>query len=213
MLRHIIGLFTGFAFVTLALVGYRLSHVHSPIESEGEIAVPVPEFTLTERSGRQVSRGDLGGKVWVASFVFTCCARQCPQVTGSMAQLHHEMAAEPDFRQVTFTVDPERDTPAVLAQYAQRHGADAERWLFLTGPQEKLYSLIESGFLLAVKQNKGADRTPGNEVTHSFKLALVDRRGRIRGYFDGRRTDDQGMPVDELTPLKRAITALLREPA
>ena len=89
----------------------------------------VGDFALTERSGRTVTRADLEGKVWVAAFVFTCCAGPCPQVSGTMAELHRDVANDPDVRLVTFTVDPERDTPPVLKQYAERYGADAERWL------------------------------------------------------------------------------------
>lgn len=213
MQRHVVGLIAGLALIAVALAGYFAGQREVSPAAESQVDVPVPDFSLTERSGRIVRRDDLLGKVWVASFVFTCCARQCPQVTGSMAQLNHELAAASDFRLVSFTVDPERDTPAVLKSYAQRYGADEKRWLFLTGQQDALYNLIEKGFLLAVKQNEGKERTPGNEVTHSFRLALVDRRGHVRGYFDGRRTEDDGQPIDEMPRLKQAIAALLREPS
>jgi cytochrome oxidase Cu insertion factor (SCO1/SenC/PrrC family) len=171
----------------------------------------VGDFALTERSGRVVQRTDLEGKVWVACFVFTCCSGPCPQISGTMAELHQEMASEKDVRLVTFTVDPDRDTPPVLRQYAERYGADSERWLFLTGNRQTLYPLIEKSFLLAVHQNEGAARMPGNEVTHSTRLVLVDRRGHIRGYYDGRRFDEQGNPVNDLPRLKKNLAELLRE--
>lgn len=172
---------------------------------------PVGDFTLTERDGSQVSRDDLKGKVWVASFVFTCCTTQCPQISGTMAQLHQELATQPDARLVTFTVDPERDTPEKLKQYANSFGADAKRWLFLTGPREDLYKLIEKSFHLTVMQNEGAARTPGNEVLHDFRLVVVDRRGHIRGYFDGRRVDGQGNAINDVPRLKTKVAELLRE--
>lgn len=172
----------------------------------------VGDFALTERSGRTVQRDDLAGKVWVASFVFVCCTGPCPQVTGTMAQLHHELAKEDGVRLVTFTVDPERDTPAELKKYAASYGADAQRWLFLTGERARLYSLIQNSFHLGVQQNDGPTRTPGNEVTHSTRLVLVDRHGHIRGYFDGRRTDEQGNAVDDLPRLRKKIAVLLSEP-
>jgi protein SCO1/2 len=178
-----------------------------------DLKLPLRDFSFTERSGRPVAKTDLQGKVWVASFVFTCCTGQCPQVSGTMAQLHHELANEPDFRLVTFTVDPDRDTPAVLKDYADRFGADGKRWLFLTGKRETLYEFIEKGFLLGVRQNEGKERTPGNEVSHSSRLAVVDRRGQIRGFFEGRRTDERGQPVDDLPHLKQKIAELLREPS
>src|SRR5262249_33282379 len=103
------------------------------------------------------------------------------------------------------------DTPEVLKKYAEQYGADAERWLFLTGNKEDVYRMIGDGFQLGVEETRGAARTPGNEVIHSSKLALVDRRGRIRGYFDGRQIDDSGEPIDELPKLRQAIAGLLRE--
>lgn len=178
-----------------------------------DLDIHLPDFSFTERSGRPVSKADLLGKVWVASFVFTCCTSQCPQVSGTMAQLNSELAGEPDFRLVSFTVDPDRDTPEVLKGYADRYGAAGERWLFLTGKQGPLYDFIQKGFLLGVRQNEGKERTPGNEVTHSSRLAVVDRRGHVRGYYEGRRTDERGQPVDELPRLKQKVAGLLREPS
>src|SRR4029077_11786895 len=178
-----------------------------------DLDIPLRDFSFTERSGRSVATADLLGKVWVASFGFPCCTSQCPQVSGTMAQLHHELAGEPDFCLVTFTVDPDRDTPAVLKDYAARFGADAQRWLFLTGKREPLYEFIEKGFLLGVRQNEGKERTPGNEVSHSSRLAVVDRHGHIRGYFEGRRTDERGQSIDDLPRLKQKVAELLREPS
>lgn len=195
----------------LALAGgaYVVSVHRAPQEDEdlGQVG----DFSLTERSGRTITRADLEGKVWVAAFFFTCCAGPCPQITGTMAELSQAFAAEPEVRLVSFTVDPERDTPAVLQKYSERYSADPNRWLFLTGGQATLYKLIESSFYLAVQQNEGAARTPGNEFTHSTRLVLVDRRGRIRGYFDGRRVDEQGNPVGDLPRLKQKLGELIRE--
>src|SRR5437667_10232129 len=188
MRRHLLRMVLA---VVLGLSGgaaYIASVHRAPAEDDDFGAVG--DFALTERNGRIVTRADLDGKVWVASFVFTCCAGPCPQISGTMAELHRDVSGEPDVRLVTFTVDPERDTPVVLKQYAERYGADPERWLFLTGEQKALYALIEKSFLLGVRQNEGKDRTPGNEVTHSTRLVLVDRRGHVRGFYDGRRFDE-----------------------
>jgi protein SCO1/2 len=173
---------------------------------------PVQDFSLTERSGRTVTRADLAGKVWVAAFGFTRCTGPCPQVSGTMARLQKETAGEKDLMLVSMSVDPDHDTPEVLQQYADRFGADPNRWLFLTGKRDELYALILESFHLAVQQNEGSARAPGNEVTHSTRLALVDRRGHLRGYFDGRQVDEEGQPVNDLDRLKGAIKVLLQEP-
>jgi cytochrome oxidase Cu insertion factor (SCO1/SenC/PrrC family) len=176
---------------------------------------PVADFRLTERDGRTVTRADLLGKVWVASFVFTRCTGPCPQVTGTMARLQSELKGEPDVRLVTFTVDPARDDPAELRKYAEHFGADPGRWLFLTGPEEELYRLIRESFRLAVQPNTGPDRRPGNEVMHSTRLVLVDRHGEIRGYFDGVREpelpDADAQFEANLRKLKEKAAALARE--
>jgi cytochrome oxidase Cu insertion factor (SCO1/SenC/PrrC family) len=162
---------------------------------------PVADFALTERSGETVHRSDLLGKTWVAAFVFTRCAGPCAQVSGAMARLQHELANSPDVVLVSFTVDPEYDTPKVLSEYAKRYSADPKRWLFLTGKPDEVYRLIREGFKLTAQPNEGAERAPGNEVMHDTRLAVVDRRGEIRGYFQA--TDPDG--VAQLEAKVRAI--------
>lgn len=156
-----------------------------------------PEFELTERSGRTVSSTELAGKVWVADFIFTTCAGPCPLMSTHMAALQRA-TADLDVPLVSFTVDPEKDTPEVLTEYAKRYKADPERWLFLTGEKQTLYDMIQRGFLLAVDDGsltEGGKPGPGI-ITHSVKFVLVDRQGRIRGFYSG---DSAGV-VDEIVP-------------
>src|SRR5947209_13617000 len=146
---------------------------------------PVGDFCLTERGGATVTQDDLKGKVWVASFLFTRCTAGCPQVSTTLSGLQKDLRDYPDVRLVTFTVDPDHDSPSELREYADHYGADPERWLFLTGKEGEIYRLLREGFQVHAEQNRGPQRTPGNEVAHSTKLVVVDRRGRVRGYFDG----------------------------
>ena len=147
--------------------------------------MPVGDFAFSERSGQTVTQDSLRGKVWVAACFFTCCTESCPQLSGSLARLQQELAAEPDVRLVSLTVDPARDTPAALSRYAEVYRADAERWLFLTGAPDQVRSFVQGRLHLAVEENSGPGVTPGNRMLHSAKLTLIDRLGRIRGYFDG----------------------------
>jgi cytochrome oxidase Cu insertion factor (SCO1/SenC/PrrC family) len=128
-----------------------------------------------------------------------------------MARLQKELADQPDFRLVSITVDPEHDTSEVLCAYAKGHGAELGRWYFLTGKRAEIYPLIEKGFMLGVGQNQGTARAPGSEVWHSTRIVLVDRKGHVRGYFEGRQTDGQHQPVDDVPRLKQAILTLFRE--
>ena len=176
-----------------------------------DVSVPLPDFTLTERGGRAVRRADLRGKVWVASFTFTRCAGACWQINETMSRLQRDFAGAKDFRLVTVSADPERDTPEVQRRFAEQRGVDAERWLFLTGGQDEVYRLIQEGFRLTVRQTEGAERKQGFEADHTPKVAVVDRDGRVRGYFDGRQTDDAGADVDQYPELKRRVNELLAE--
>ena len=173
---------------------------------------PVGDFALTERGGATVRASDLRGKVWVASFVFTRCTSGCPQVTETMKRLQKDFARYPDVRLVTFTVDPEHDDPDELKEYAAAFGADSKKWLFLTGPEKAVYRLLREGFKVGAAQNQGKERTPGNEVTHSTKLVLVDRDGLIRGYYDGMPGDSSEESEkrfeDGIRQLKADVAAL-----
>ena len=143
----------------------------------------LPPFALVERSGRPVTLEALRGRVWVADFIFTSCAGVCPAMTARMARLRREVAR--DTLLVSFTVDPARDTPAVLSRYAAAVGA-GEDWLFLTGPQKALYDLSVGGFKLAAMEVPPGEQTPGGDgpFLHSSKFVLVDAAGTVRGYYD-----------------------------
>ena len=141
----------------------------------------VPEFSLIEANGTALRRTDLLGKVWVASFVFTRCGEACPLLMQHEARLQPDLPLRDDLRLVSFSVDPDFDTPKVLTEYAHTFGADPRRWLFLTGDKKQVYHLTTDGFHLAV-----VDAAPTKEmpILHSTKLVLVDRGGAIRGYYD-----------------------------
>jgi protein SCO1/2/putative membrane protein len=171
-----------FRLLPLSLIALLPASAAAAIGDYGK----VPEFTLTERSGRVVTRDDLHGKVWVASFLFTRCTGPCPQVSLTLKRLQDELARYPDVRLVTFTVDPERDDPEELKRYADAFGADPDRWLFLTGPEKKVYSLLHDGFHVHVAKNTDNPR-PGQEVIHDTRLFVVDREGTIRGSYEGLR--------------------------
>lgn len=192
----------------------------------------VPDFSLTERSGRTVTLAGLKGKVWVASLIYTHCPDACPFQTAEMAKLQREFAGEKDFRLVTITVDPERDTAPVLAGYAQKFGADKERWLFLTGKKEAIYELAQKGFRLSAVEVKGGVRKPGPEsllrwltpgfahahhpgpsqpYIHSSRFVLVDRQARVRGTYMGivapsaeaKGPEEEFVPIYEEEALRR----------
>lgn len=166
----------------------------------------IPSFRLTERGGAKVSDQDLRGKVWVASFVMTRCPDgKCPQVTQTVKRLQGELAGRGDVRLVTFTSDPERDDPGELTRYAETHGADPSRWLFLTGEYDQIDALMRGIYL------RGGEKKPGR-IDHSQKLVLVGRDGTVIGYFDGlydSRVQDEADFERNLLRLRRAVDKAL----
>jgi len=143
----------------------------------------VPDFSLVERSGRTITRDALAGTPWLADFVYTDCSSACPLLSAEMAKLSKR--AGDRVRLVSFSVDPANDTPAALTEYAERFGAPADRWLFLTGEPPAMKALVSKGFHLAIVDPPAGNAPPGMEIAHSEKIVLVDRDFHIRRYYDG----------------------------
>ncbi len=129
----------------------------------------VPDFSLIQRDGRQVTLADLRGKVWITNFIYTHCTDTCPLQSAQMARLQEELKTEPDFRLVSITVDPEQDTPETLSEYATRFGANRERWLFLTGNKRAVYTLAVEGFRLSVADPEELDQGPRDKRAPSSR--------------------------------------------
>lgn len=163
--------------------GYRLSEVQS-LEGLNDFG-SVPEFSLTERSGETASLAGLRGKVWIADFIYTSCTDTCPLQSAEMAKLQEHWSNRRDLTLVSFSVDPERDTPQVLTRYAEHFKADTDRWLFLTGNKEQILRLVQEGFRLSATPvvTGGADE---DVILHSPRFVLIDRAAQIRGYYDSR---------------------------
>jgi protein SCO1/2/putative membrane protein len=144
-------------------------------------AVPaITDFQLTERSGRTVTSQDLRGKVWVAGFVFTRCQMSCPKITESMAELQR-LLRHTDVQLVSFSLDPGHDTPEVLQRYAAGWRADPDRWWFLTGDKDAIYRIVEESHLS--RPQEVPEAPIGERITHTNRLLLVDRQGKIRGSY------------------------------
>ena len=144
----------------------------------------VPTFQLTNQNGQPFGSGQLAGKIWIADFVYTTCPGPCPMISGRMSELQRPLEKS-DVHLVSFSVDPEKDTPAVLRGYAGKLQAEPGRWDFLTGPKSAIYKLSHDGFKLAVTDGSDAQGLP----VHSTRMVLVDRRGQIRGYYDATEPD------------------------
>lgn len=141
----------------------------------------VKPFTLVDINNQEFKSSRLEGKVWVASFLFTTCSDICPIMSKHLASLGRSFDLEPGIRIVSFSVNPEVDTPERLKQYAQQYNANTNKWFFLTGPREVLKDIALNSFKL------GSIEEP---IFHSAYFALVDRYGVIRGYYDGTKQEE-----------------------
>ena len=161
----------------------------------------VPDFSLTSEERRTVSRNDLVGKVTIVDFIFTDCAGTCPMMSTKMAGMQSTLKDASRIQLLSFSVDPETDTPDVLASYAKQYEAIPGKWIFLTGDKATIYALSKEGFHL------GLDIEGDNALIHSQKFVLVDYRGDIRGYYDSE--DDAAMKnlIRDALILSRTISS------
>jgi len=159
----------------------------------------LPDFNLTERSGQAMSLADFKGKVWVADFFYTTCPGPCPMMTSRLSALQDKLAGKADVRLVSISLDPEKDTPEVLRQYAERFKAGPD-WLFFTGDKTAIRTLSEKGFKLAAIE----ERNSPEPIVHSTKLVLIDREGWVRGFYEAVGEDQTAKIVADI---EKVLTA------
>jgi protein SCO1 len=158
-------------------------------------------FSLTDESGNTVARADVRGKILAVSFLFTSCSLTCPEVSKRMAEIQQLTTTNDDVRLLSLTVDPRTDTPAALAKWGARFGADTNRWRLLTGDKAQLLWLIGTSFL-ATDTNNPFNSMPGN-FAGTERIAVVDKRGNVRAFFDGLRLDTPAAVVVEIEKLRK----------
>ena len=163
----------------------------------------IPAFTLISQEGRPFGSADLKGKVWIAGFFFTRCPTICPILLQRQADVNRRTEDLGDaLHLVTFSIDPDHDTPQAMREHAAARGLDLRRWTLVTGPTETIQQLVRDGFKEYLKA--GVD-VPPEEVVHSVRFFLVDGQGRVRGLYDA--TID-----DEIERLARDAERIVRHP-
>lgn len=186
-------------FVILSASLFLVTSASFYLQATRNLALPVygevNDFRLKDVNGKELQLQDLRHKVWVVNFFFTTCSDICPMMTKNMAALHRSYKLVDDVAFVSVTVNPENDTTDALARYAKKYDADIAKWHFLTGSREDITNLMVRSFKL---------ETMKEDIFHSPSFVLVDRRGRIRGYYDGSSTE-------EVQKLFRNIAVLLKE--
>ncbi len=176
-------LLTGFfTAVTLAVfIGIGSIFFQKPLMLSLPVYDEVAPFRLVDTRGQVFDSARLNNKVWVTAFFFTTCSGICPVMTKNLKSLQAMYQPYPDVEFVSISVNPEQDTPQALAAYAQKYAADTDRWHFLTGAREDITRVAARGFKV------GSVDEP---IFHSAYFILVDRRGRIRGYYEGTQKEE-----------------------
>lgn len=169
--------------LALALVGRTLRP-----KARLPVLAALPTFSMQRETGAAFSDQDLRGSVWVADFIFTHCTSTCPRLTSRMAKLQGMLKLTEaskgkalPVRLVSFSVDPENDTPDVLKAYSAKAGADPSRWAFITGTTEVVHKTVVQGFKVSTArvENDAGDY----DIMHGNWFVVGDKRGQIRGYF------------------------------
>lgn len=146
----------------------------------------IADFAFVNQVGDTIRKEDMVGKIYVADFFFTTCPTICPVMKKEMLRVYEQFKGDPNFRILSHSIDPSHDTQAVLQDYAEKLGVpDAATWNFLTGDQEKIFEIGQTSYLTTTMAD---DMEPGGFL-HSGAFLLVDQQGRIRGVYDGTKTD------------------------
>ena len=149
----------------------------------------IPPFEFIDEQAKTFSSERLQGKVWVADFFFTNCPGPCPRMANQLKQVQKETAHLAKLHLVSITVDPDRDTAAILASYARRFEANPERWSFLTGRKDLIRNLMSESFYLGYAESM---------QEHSTRFVLIDAKMRIRGFYDSLAKDSIEKLIEDI---------------
>jgi cytochrome oxidase Cu insertion factor (SCO1/SenC/PrrC family) len=184
--------------IATIVVAFALSELNAkplPVYNE------VPQFTLTDQNGSKVSLDSLRGQIWLADVIFTRCPLQCLRMSAHMKELQGKLPH--DVKLVSLTTDPTYDTPAVLKKYS-KDLTQSDNWLFLTGDKRVINTVAVNGLKLAVQETPVNERENPNDLfIHSTRFVLVDRQGRVRGFFDGDKPESTSEILSAVRTLKR----------
>jgi protein SCO1 len=175
------------------------------------VLAQVADFSLTNENGNAASLAGWRGHVWIADIIFTRCPGPCLRMTRQMKELQDGLPKDSQTKLVSLTTDPEYDTPAILKTYAERNGADTNRWTFLTGTKKQIGDLATGSLKLSAVEKKPEERESADDLwIHSTIFIIVDKHAQLRGVYQT-GGEDVDWPTEK-RKLLSAVKQLEREP-
>lgn len=168
------------------------------VEESGDTSYfTIPPFEAINQNGEVINNESLKGNIYIAEFFFTSCPTICPIMTEQLFRVHEKFKSEDRLKIVSFTLDPEYDTPEKLQDHAVRRGIDIHQWWFLNDKKSETYELAQKGYFVTALEDSSE---PGG-IVHSGKVSLIDKKGRIRAYYDGTIEADVNVLINDIATL------------
>ncbi|MFA0963087.1 SCO family protein [Roseivirga sp. BDSF3-8] len=157
----------------------------------------IDDFAFVNQDSMVVTNATVDGKIYVADFFFTSCTTICPKMKQQMVRVYDRYKGNEEVALLSFSIDPEYDTVNLLNNYAEALGVSSDTWHFLTGEKEKIYEIGQGSFRVTAKE----DPTARDGFLHSGAFTLVDKEGRVRGYYDGTVPEEVDKLIDDMALL------------
>src|SRR3990172_6196526 len=188
-------------YLVLSSATHNLKHLpyYGPreVKTGDTIYHSIPQFQFTDQQGRTLTDKELEGKFFVADFFFTSCQSICPKMAAQLYRVQHKFKDVDDFAILSHTVHPENDSVSVLGAYADKVHAIGDKWHFVTGDKKAIYDIARHGYFVTAMEGDGGP----DDFIHSERFILVDKKRRIRGYYDGTSTAEVNNLIDDIKAL------------
>ncbi|WP_299894251.1 SCO family protein [uncultured Aquimarina sp.] len=158
----------------------------------------IADFSLWNQNGKNITQADYNDKIYVADFFFTTCQTICPIMTDHMKLIQNRLKKDSEVKLLSHTVIPETDDVPQLKEYAKRKGVDDTRWNLVTGDKKQIYDLARKSYLVAKSYGDGGPY----DMIHTENFVLVDKKKRIRGFYDGTDLEEIERLLEDIEVLK-----------
>ena len=167
----------------------------------------IADFKFLDQDSNWISNETFADNIYIADFFFTTCPDICPKMKAQMLRAYDSLSQTPEIKFLSHTIDPKHDSVAVLKEFATRIGAETERWHFVTGDKEEIYSLGQTSYLASMADDGAAG------LTHSGKFFIIDKNRHIRGAYDGTNPENVNEMIVDVRKLLKSYDIQLQEEA